>query len=130
MKTNKKIVQKFAKAITLLSFRNGAIENIHAGKSPRSESGDFSDVKVVTPYGEIPWAEVSRITDAEMKIIMQEAVNRAYTILLAMHEGDADLLEGLIKYSDLQTGHWDEPKKSKTMKNIPALYELLKSKRA
>lgn len=48
------------------SFRNSELENLHAGIGPTSKVGDFSDVKVVTPYGEIPWNELSRISDEEM----------------------------------------------------------------
>lgn len=130
MKTDKKIVQKLAKAVTLLCFRNTLIENIHGGKIPKSKIGDFSDVKVVTAYGEIPWVEVVRISDAEMKLIMQEAVNKAYTILLRMYEKDSEFITGMVNYVDLDTSHWDVPKKSKELENIPAYYELIKSNKA
>jgi hypothetical protein len=46
------------------------LEDIHAGIFPSSKTGDFSDVKVVTPYGEIPWTELSRISDPEMRELM------------------------------------------------------------
>ena len=46
--------------------RNSKLEDIHSGKSPISKTGDFSDVYVVTPNGNIPWNEVSRITNEEM----------------------------------------------------------------
>ena len=35
-----------------------SLEDLHAGIFPSSESGDFTDVKVVSPYGEIPWNQV------------------------------------------------------------------------
>src|SRR3546814_938876 len=47
---------------------------------------DFSDVKVVSPFGEIPWTQVSRISDAEMKALMIEIVNRVYTFLTHMED--------------------------------------------
>ncbi|UTC28894.1 hypothetical protein MARCHEWKA_03820 [Brevundimonas phage vB_BpoS-Marchewka] len=59
--------------------RNTFLEDLHAGITPSSKTGDYSDVKVVTPYGEIPWAEVSRISDVEMKRLMQEVVDKLYT---------------------------------------------------
>ena len=72
-------------ALTLIlvesGIRNSRLEELHAGISPSSAVGDYSDVKVVTPYGEIPWSEVSRLCDAEMKALMIEVVNRVYTIL-------------------------------------------------
>jgi hypothetical protein len=38
-------------------------------------------VKVVTPYGEIPWSQLSRISDSEMKALMIDVVDRVYTYL-------------------------------------------------
>jgi len=49
--------------MALHCFPNSKLENLHARKSPRSKTGDYTDVKVVTPYGEIPWNEVSRLND-------------------------------------------------------------------
>jgi hypothetical protein len=43
------------KFVALECFRNSKLEVLHTGKSARSKTGDYSDVKVVTPYGEIPW---------------------------------------------------------------------------
>jgi hypothetical protein len=46
--------------------RNSELENIHAGKSPISKTGDFSDVFIHTPDRIIPWNKASRISDEEM----------------------------------------------------------------
>ena len=76
--------QTAAKVAKLLAFhgvRNSALEDLHAGTFPSSEIGDFSDVKVVSPYGEIPWNQVGRISDDEMKPLMEDIVNRLYTFL-------------------------------------------------
>lgn len=62
-------------------MRNSELENLHAGTFPSSQAGDFSDVKVVTPYGEIPWSRLSRISDAEMKVLMIDVVDRVFTYL-------------------------------------------------
>ena len=70
-----------AKAIVLHAFRNTLLEDIHAGKGIRSKTGVFDDVKVVTPYGEIPWNEVSHISDEQMRTLMIKAVNTVYTML-------------------------------------------------
>jgi hypothetical protein len=48
-------------------FRNSHIEEIHAGEQPESQTGDYSDVIVKTPTRDIPWTELSRITQGEMK---------------------------------------------------------------
>ena len=42
------------------------LENIHAGKSPISKTGDFSDVFIHTPDRIIPWNKASRISNEEM----------------------------------------------------------------
>ena len=74
--------QRLAKLITLNCARNTFIENLHEGTFPGSKTGDYSDVKVVTPYGEIPWSELARISDTEMKRLNQEIVNKIFTFLL------------------------------------------------
>ncbi|MDR7256368.1 hypothetical protein J2X47_000529 [Sphingomonas sp. BE270] len=66
--------------------RNTRLEDFHAGTVPDSLIGDYSDVKVVTPYGEIPWTEVSRISDAEMKALMIDIVNKVYTFLTHLED--------------------------------------------
>jgi hypothetical protein len=68
-----------AKALVETCVRNTGLEDLHAGIFPGSEAGDYSDVKVVTPYGEIPWSRLSRNSDEEMKRLMIEIVNRVFT---------------------------------------------------
>jgi hypothetical protein len=82
-----------AKAIVALAFRNGPIEDIHAGKpcpACRHKSG------------------VSRISDAEMKIIMKNAVNKVYG-LLRLKGTDPDGYGRAIAYGESCAGQWDEP---------------------
>jgi hypothetical protein len=43
--------QRPAKYMVLQCFRNSMLEDLHAGISPSSASGDFSDVTVSSPYG-------------------------------------------------------------------------------
>jgi hypothetical protein len=74
-----------AKSIVLHAFRNTLLEDIHAGRGVRSETGTFDDVKVVTPYGDIPWNEVSHISDEQMRTLMIGAVNTVYTMLAFSH---------------------------------------------
>ena len=64
-------------------FRNtDTIEGIHAGIAPVSLAGDFSDVFVVDAVGnKIPWNAASRISQDEMKAMMQAAVDRVYAVL-------------------------------------------------
>src|SRR5690349_13821800 len=61
-----------AKAIVALAFRNGPIEDVHAGKLCPTCAGN---------------SEYSHITQQEMKRIMQNAVNQMYR-LLSLKEND------------------------------------------
>jgi hypothetical protein len=72
---------KFAKLLAFHCVRNSDLEDLHAGISPSSQTGDDTDVKVISLYGEIPWNEVGRMSDAEMKPLMEDIVNRLYTFL-------------------------------------------------
>ena len=97
-----------AKAITAFCFRNAGVEIIHAGVSPVSNTGDFSDVFIVDANGNrIPWNEASRISQDEMKNLMQTAVDRVYAVL--KHEGDEAFEENVLKYALKFTKGWDEP---------------------
>ncbi len=78
--------RRLALALVEQCVRNSQLENFHAGKVPDSLAGDYSDVKVVTPFGEIPWTEVSRISDPEMKALMIEVVNKVFTFLTNMED--------------------------------------------
>ncbi|CAM5608636.1 hypothetical protein GS397_06255 [Sphingobium yanoikuyae] len=78
--------RRIALALVEHCVRNTQLEEIHAGKAPESLAGDYSDVKVVTPYGEIPWTRVSRISDAEMKALMIEIVNKVYTFVTRLED--------------------------------------------
>jgi len=72
---------KVAKMLAFYCVRNSSLENLHAGVFPSSQTGDYRDVRVVSPYGEIAWHRLSRISDEEMKPLMEEIVNRLYTFL-------------------------------------------------
>lgn len=81
VQTDRRICARLAKSLVETYVRNTRLEDLHAGITPSSETGDFSDVKVVTPNGEIPWTRLSRISDDEMKSLMIEIVDRVYTFL-------------------------------------------------
>jgi hypothetical protein len=75
------IQQRLAKYLVFQCFRNSMLEDFHAGTSPASASGDYSDISVSSPYGVIPWPEVSRLNDDEMKRLMIDVVDRAYRFI-------------------------------------------------
>src|SRR5258708_2720760 len=59
---NDLVLQRLSKVIVESGFRN-RLENIHAGTFPSSKAGDGSDIFVTSPYGEIPWNKLGRISD-------------------------------------------------------------------
>jgi hypothetical protein len=88
-----------AKALVALAFRNGPIENVHAGKTCPTCRGK---------------AEYSRITQAEMRQIMKAAVDHIYTFLL-VKERDPKGYEALLSLGDRYTKAWDEPVLTKNL---------------
>ena len=68
--------------------RNTFLEVLHSGTFPDSQPGDYSDVQVISPYGQIPWTNLSRISDAEMKQLMIEVCNKVFTFLSYPNELD------------------------------------------
>jgi len=72
---------KLAQMLAFHCVRNSSLEELHAGVFPSSKTGDYTDVKVVSPYGEIAWHRVSRMSDEEMKQLSEDIVNRLYTFL-------------------------------------------------
>mgnify|MGYP001790954529 CR=1 FL=1 len=116
-----KALKQEALKMAVSCVRNTIIENYHAGIVPKSKTGDYSDVKVITPYGEIPWNELSRISDPEMMAFNKEVVNNLYAYLhcLVNPDVDPDLKETLMKYaSDFYPSEWDEPQIPDDLKRL------------
>jgi hypothetical protein len=105
--TDKALARVLAKAVTVLCVRNTFLEDLHSGTSPSSKAGDFSDVKVVTPYGEIAWDKLSRISDEEMKRLMKEVVNNVYSFLC--RQDDPAFIEAFVRMGSKYATKWDEP---------------------
>ena len=87
--TDPVLQQRLAKHLVLRCFRNSMLEDLHAGISPSSASGDYSDVTVSSPYGAIPWPKVSRLNDDEMKRLMIDVVDRAYRFIHTLFDENA-----------------------------------------
>jgi hypothetical protein len=75
--------------------RNTFLEDLHAGKSPSSKTGDYSDVKVVTPYGEIPWNELSKISDPDMRKLMLDVEKK---LLFMLSKAIPDLMDKIPEF--------------------------------
>ena len=96
-----------AKSLAVLCVRNTFLEDLHSGITPSSQSGDYSDVKVVTPYGEIPWCKLSRLSDDEMKCLMKEIVDKIYTFLCRQEE--PEFLAAFLRMGEMYAARWDDP---------------------
>jgi hypothetical protein len=82
-----------AKAIVALAFRNGPLEAVHAGKiCPRCHGRP----------------EYSHVTDAEIKAIMQNAVDHLYR-LLWLKENDPERYQVEIEFGSRYTTTWGDP---------------------
>ncbi len=101
---------RLAKHIALRCFRNSILEDLHSGKVPDSKSGDYSDVVVKTPYGEIPWNELSRFNDAEMKSLMINVVNHTYHFIQELFDNERGGKLLLQLATKDPAPEWDDPK--------------------
>ena len=101
--------QRLAKYMVLQCFRNSMLEDLHAGISPSSAAGDYSDITVSSPYGIIPWRKVSRLNDDEMKRLIIDVVDRAYRFIHMLLDGSTggELLSLLAERDPLP--QWNEP---------------------
>jgi hypothetical protein len=105
---NQEIAKRLALGMAVLCVRNTCIEDIHAGIEPHSQARDFSDARLVTPDGEIPWTKLSPIRNDEMREFMKQVVDRIYTVLLRLD--NPGFVERLDHYALRATKAWDEPK--------------------
>jgi hypothetical protein len=103
------LLKRMAKYIVQQCFRNTVLEEFHAGTIPDSEIGDYSDVVVKSPFGEVPWRELSRISDEEMKALMKDAVTKTYRFLLTLFDEQrgGELISRLCERDPAP--RWDDP---------------------
>lgn len=91
----------------MICVRNSCLEGLLAGQVPISRTGDGSDVVVVDAEGNrIPWKDVSRIDDDEMRALMRDIVNRLYTFHL---QSDEPGLRAEFERWLTVAGKWDDP---------------------
>ena len=93
IESNRREIAREAKAIVALAFRNGPIEDLHAGRPCPMCAGQDG---------------FSRITDDEMKLLMKHAVDHVYHLLL-LREEDPVEYETKIQFGERYTAKWDEP---------------------
>ena len=75
---------------------------------------DYSDVQVTSPYGAIPWPEVSRFNDDEIKDLMIDVVNRAYRFIHTLFD-ESTGAELLIRLAERDPApRWNDPTLTET----------------
>lgn len=100
MTLNPELAQE-TKALVALAFRNGPIEDLHAGTRCPQCSGK---------------AEVSHISDEEMKRVMKSAVDTLYRLLwLRVH--DPEKYAEQLAFGQRYTLRWDDPEIRKPARN-------------
>jgi hypothetical protein len=128
--TNEVLQKRLAKYIALHCFRNtDVLEDLHSGEVPISEAGDYSDVRVITPNGQIPWSDLSRLDNREMKALMIDVVNhcdQVLAILFSTPVGDK-LIEELGR-RDL-VPYWSDPEWTQGRDHKPQVARDLPMKR-
>lgn len=91
-----------AKAIVALAFRNGPIENLHAGKSCPLCHGD---------------SKYSHITDDEMREVMKYAVNQMYKLLMLRRTSRGEYIR-LMDFGATYTRNWNDPEDTEMAHNV------------
>jgi hypothetical protein len=84
--SNPDVMKRLAKYLAQQCFRNTMLEDLHVGITPNSQTGDYIHVVVRSPYGEIPWPRLSRLSDEEMKALMIDVVSRTYRALTVLFD--------------------------------------------
>ena len=101
-------VPAFVRILALMCVRQSRLETLHEGPSPITRTGDYSDVVVIDADGQrIPWSEVSRLNDDEMRDLMREIVNKLYTFFVKAEDPDFKAWTDFVRP---QSYHWDRPK--------------------
>lgn len=105
----KRIAARMAKTLAMMCVRNTGLETLHAGVVPVTQTGDYSDVRVIDADGrEIAWNDVSHLDDDQMRALMKEIVNRVYTFYISIDDEEfRDQVDRWARLTDL----WDEPDK-------------------
>ena len=96
------------RTMVLVCVRNSKIEDIHAGLTPVTKTGDYSDVTVIDADGRrIAWPDVSHIDDEQMRDLMRQVVDRLHTF--TARSGEPNFLDRIAPWIGVAS-RWDEPK--------------------
>ena len=102
-----------ARSMALLCVRQSMLEDLHQGLSPVTKTGDYSDVVVIDAEGRhLPWPDVSRFDENEMRDLMRQIVNKIYTFQVKMDDPDFIAWRDFVRP---QAEHWDRPRIDRTL---------------
>lgn len=103
----KRIAARMAKTLAMMCVRNTGLETLHAGVVRVTQTGDYSDVRVIDADGrEIAWNDASHLDDDQMRALMKEIVNRVYTFYISIDDEEfRDRIDRCARLTD----RWDEP---------------------
>ena len=101
-------LRRLSQLLAVMGVRNSELEDLHAGMIPSSKTGDYSDVKVVTPYGEIAWSDLSRISEKEMRSLMLSVERKLEAALLTYESLDANERNAILNFIQSQRSY-DRP---------------------
>jgi hypothetical protein len=122
--SERKSAANIARTLAVMCVRNTFLEELHSRRVPVTKTGDYSDVRVVHAEGEIPWAEVSRFDNDEMKRLMKQMVDRLYTFFLKAD--DPYFQEAIHRWASVAL-KWDEPELDRVFLNMIEQRKSLKA---
>ena len=103
----------FVRILALMCVRQSRLETLHESLTPMTRTGDYADVVVVDAEGRgIPWPEVSRFDENEMRGLIREIVNKLYTFFVKAEDPDFKAWNYFVRP---QSYHWDRPKIDKAL---------------
>ncbi|REF73468.1 hypothetical protein [Paracoccus versutus] len=106
-KDEERAAASLARGMAMICVRNTVLEDLHAGYVLMTKTGDFSDVVVIDGTGRrIPWTELSRLDDGEMRDLMRQVVDRLYTFLLRIE--DPAFRDAIDPWMNA-AARWDDP---------------------
>jgi hypothetical protein len=77
---------KLAFGIVKMALDCEEMSALEAGIEPVTQIGDQSDIRIVYKGHEVPWTEVGRVSDDEMRLLIKRWVDRVYTVLKQLHD--------------------------------------------
>ena len=105
-----------------MCVRQSMLEELHRGLWPITKIGDYSDVVVVDAEGRrLPWPEISRFDEDEMRDLMRQIVNKIYTFLAKMDDPDFTAWRGIMSKS--VTSPYDVAEHLRTPEEMAAYLE-------